>query len=147
MDRNLDREFPNNFHESSLSDPSVDQLTSSSDADETVYEVLKGVSTRGKDKLYDSKGYIYTLLKVNPSGSKLWRCHVRTKTNLCHASVQESVTGTFQRGLRDHNHSPCHGAMADAMIAKKTKAEAAKRVFDPAPAIVEEVIQELLPVG
>lgn len=112
-----------------------------------MYEILNGASNKGQDKLYDSKGYAYTLRKENQSGSKLWRCHVCTKANLCHATILESATGEFQRELREHDHSPSHGALADAKIAKRAKVEAAKCIFDPAPGIVEEAIQELLPIS
>lgn len=72
------------------------------------YELVQGGTRRGGDLLVDTRGFTYT--KKRPSkASTTWWCTIRSKTNLCHATVIERE-GRYRRG-QTHNHAGDPGAL------------------------------------
>ena len=113
--------------------------------DRTTYNILPGSSQRGTDKLFDSNGYTYSVVRTNCDGSRLWRCTVRGK-NACRATVKQR-DGGYAKGLRDHNHGGKVGAYEAALVAVETAKRAMAQPFKSAARIAEEVVQEQYPEG
>lgn len=93
--------------------PNVPQLDSSSKPnrpyeDSHQYQILDGVSERGKRKLVDDLGYSYSLKQRRVRGSIDWCCSVRNKKVYCYATVSQHGN-KFRRGRHEHNHPPTPG--------------------------------------
>lgn len=69
------------------------------------YHVLNGVSTRGKRKLLDNRGYTYTVKREQSNGKVNWWCSVRNKTVRCRATVNQQGD-EFRAGAAEHCHPP-----------------------------------------
>ncbi|KAH3853447.1 hypothetical protein DPMN_095971 [Dreissena polymorpha] len=113
-------------------------------ADDAVitYEIVESGTKRGAAKLISSDGYSYT--KGVTSGERqFWRCSVRNKTVKCPASVKQ-YRDMFTSGVAGHVHPQDPGATKKMKIAKKVKELARERVFEPAAAIVERVMKDMV---
>ena len=93
-------------------------------AREVQYKIVSETSIRGRDKLFETLGYSYTV-ENRHSVTTTWRCSVRNKSMQCPAAVRE-LASEFARGLREHTHPPQPGSDIAASIAciAKEKAQA-----------------------
>ena len=134
---------PDSLQESNLADPDpIDTLT---DQHITTYRLVTKSSTRGKDKLFDSIGYTYTL-KRRTGQSTTWRCPVRSKSSSCPATVKQ-VGDDFFPSDRGHTHEPKPGACTAASIARVSKDIAQEQPFRSAADIVGDLVKEYLPIN
>ena len=109
---------------------------------EVTYQIVKGGTKRGKDKLVDSSGFTYNQRKSrNPEYRQDWECTVRSKVCRCSATVRQMGT-TFTRGPRDHIHQPEKGALLRSQISAEAKVQAAQDVFKSAGAIIQQLITD-----
>ena len=89
-------------NESSLVDPEPGKVTVG--ANMVTYTIVEDTSLRGKDKLFDSLGYSYTMKRCNGQ-STTWRCSQRSKNTNCGATVRQ--TGDlYIPGSCEHIHPP-----------------------------------------
>ena len=109
----------------------------------TTYKIVRDTSIRGKDKLFDSDGYAYTV-KRRTARCITWRRTLRSKKVNCAATVRQ-VGGTFVVvGPRRHVHQPGLGAEIVATIAHQAKLQAADRPFHSAGEIVGDLLTEFV---
>jgi hypothetical protein len=101
----------------SLSPSSLSSQVSSA-SDEITYNVLRSISQRGADKLFDNRGYMYTMNKVR-GDKKFWRCSVRNKNTKCSVFVKQR--GDDFKCNQKHFHAPVIGCEKVAVIFKKVK--------------------------
>nr|XP_045609244.1 uncharacterized protein LOC123764981 [Procambarus clarkii] len=66
------------------------------------WQVVPNGSKRNKPKLFNSRGYSYTMRRVSKSVTYWW-CSKRQKGNRCFATVRQRGTD-FKPGKMDHNH-------------------------------------------
>jgi hypothetical protein len=134
-------QLPPDLNESSLLDPTP--LAMPAIVHEVEYKIVSETSIRGKDKLFDTLGYSYTV-KKRYSASTTWRCSVRNKSMQCPATVRE-FGGEFSPGLRDHIHPPLPGSDIAASIACIAKEKAQENPHQSAGSIVQDLIRDYLP--
>ena len=123
---------------SSLQDPTPAERSSSFAVS---YEIVTQSSKRGRPKLIDNQGYCYSIQQQKGVVND-WQCSVRPKVNPCWASVWQ-CGDQFQHGNHIHNHQALVGALMSAKITSHVKAKAVEDIFNPAPAIVDEVTKLL----
>jgi hypothetical protein len=129
------RERPMNLDESSILEPTPNDVTCS---DVPTYEIIKEASIRGQSKLFDSRGYSYTVKRKTSSGTA-WRCSFRSKTTNCPATVRQ-MGDEFLPGPQEHSHSPNVGAATAASVSVAVKSKAAANPFMSAGDIAEQVL-------
>ena len=88
-----------------------------SDEENTVqYHVMHDTSQRNKSKLFDSRGFQYTLSR-QVKEVKYWRCAEINKKLSCTARIIEKE-GVFQASYEKHVHKPSVGVDKVASITK-----------------------------
>ena len=132
---------PDALSESSIADP--DPVNVNVEVDTvTTYQVVTETSTQGKDKVFDSKGYSYTL-KRRTNVSSTWRCSYRSSKINCPATVRE--TGDEWIPGRDHTHEPTPGGSVAASIIATAKIQAKNNPFQSAQEIANDLVHENVP--
>ena len=110
-----------------------------SDEENTVqYHIMHDTSQWNKPKLFDNKGFQYTLSR-QVKEVKYWRCAVRNKKLSCTARIIEKE-GVFQASYGKHVHEPSVGVDKVTSITKQIKDQGAADLFKPAAAIVEQAL-------
>ena len=132
---------PDNLDESSIADPVPVDI--STGAHVVTYQIVEDTSIRGKDKLFDSVGYSYTVKRRNGQ-STTWRCSQRSKAINCGATVRQ-VGDLYLPGPRDHIHPPVPGSDTAAAIVHVSKVIAQENPFKSAGDIINELIREHVP--
>lgn len=107
---------PNVPHEQSVSNPDLNSNNAVSAPPK--YQVLDGVSERGKRKLVDSRGYSYSMKRKLVNGDFTWWCSVRNKNICCRASVTQRGN-QFRQGPHEHCHPPKPGLATSLVIKAK----------------------------
>ncbi|KAK2152567.1 hypothetical protein LSH36_325g03025 [Paralvinella palmiformis] len=129
-------------NESSLADPEPAEVTVG--ANMVTYTIVEDTSLRGKDKLFDSRGYSYTMKRRNGQ-STTWRCSQRSKNTNCGATVRQ--TGDlYIPGSREHIHPPRPRAEIAPSIVPVAKTVVQENRFKSASAILNELIRGNVPV-
>lgn len=131
--------IPENVMEPSIQDETPRDLTLA-EPEETTYEIITTGSQKGKQKLTDSIGYMYTVKRKN-NNTVDWTCSVRNKNVWCKASVKQRGNTTFSRGPQPHICQPQIGATATTHIRASVKQKAAAEIFTSAAEIVNQIIQ------
>ena len=106
----------------------------------TTYQLLDQGTKRGKQKLYSSDGFSYTVKRQ--SNDKIWWwCSVRGKTNRCPATVSQ-IGDQYTPGRLPHNHPSAPGQVVAATIATQVKAQASlpTNAFTRSSEIVKTVL-------
>ena len=83
------------------------------------FQVVKGGSKRGKDKLVSSDGFLF-ILKYGGSESNTWRCAERGRNLACSATVKQSGDN-FIPGPHAHTHLGTAGRLEDTALRAKIK--------------------------
>ena len=129
---------PDDLQESSIADPNPVDV--SARANVVNYKIVNETSIRGRDKLFDTVGYSYTV-KRRTRQCSTWRCTLRSKTVNCPATIrQEGVT--FLPGPREHVHQPSLGQDIVAAISHVSKKQADEHPFRSAGEIVGDLVSE-----
>ena len=130
---------PDDLQESSIADPNPVDV--SARANVVNYKIVNETSIRGRDKLFDTVGYSYTVKRRTRQCSTTWRCTLRSKTVNCPANIrQEGVT--FWPGPREHVHQPSLGQDIVAAISHVSKKQADEHPFRSAREIVGDLVSE-----
>ena len=129
------------LQESSLADPAP---VNAHAADDVLvrYTINPSSSIRGGDQLFSNIGYSYTV-KRRKGTTTTWRCSLRSKLVNCPATVHQSGDD-FTPGAKAHVHPMQPGTVVVANVAKRLQEETRDRPLDPAGAIVEGILQELI---
>lgn len=109
----------------------------SSSSDEVTYRVLHAISQREADKLFDNRGFMYTINKIR-GDIKYWRCSVRNKSINCSVFVKQR--GDNFECKNKHIHAPVIGCEKVAVISNEVKHKAVDDLFLSASTIVEKVL-------
>ena len=132
---------PDDLQESAIADSDPVDVSASSTTGAT-YKIVRDTSIRGKDKLFDSNGYAYTV-KRRTARCTTWRCTQRSKKIKCAATVRQAGA-TFVVGPRRHVHQPSLAAEIVATIAHQAKLQADDRPFHSAGEIVGDLVAEFV---
>ena len=125
-------DVPDQLVESSFEDDTPRQLDSVNIQTVIDYQVIEDGLQKGKEKLADSHGYMYTIKAQRANGNKVWRCSVQNKSVWCKATVLQKANG-FTQGSQPHAHSAQLGAAASV------KQIAANEIFTSVAEIVNKV--------
>ena len=136
-------EVPPQLSESSIEDDTPVDDTVIALPTVTNYEVIKGGSQKGKEKLADREGYTYTVKERRANGNTVWTCSVRNSSLWCKARVTQKADG-FARGSQPHVHPPQLGAATAARVSTAVKKIAVTEIFTSAAEIVNKVCIHLL---
>ncbi|XP_055955207.1 uncharacterized protein LOC126809860 isoform X3 [Patella vulgata] len=107
-----DVDMPENIQENSLTDESIGDDLSTTEAIVT-YKVVDNGTERGKRKLVSSDGHTFTMKRQN-KGSTEWRCSIRNKTTLCPVIIKERA-GTYNANT-EHSHAAKPGILTAVKI-------------------------------
>ncbi|XP_050390644.1 uncharacterized protein LOC126809860 isoform X2 [Patella vulgata] len=133
-----DVDMPENIQENSLTDESIGDDLSTTEAIVT-YKVVDNGTERGKRKLVSSDGHTFTMKRQN-KGSTEWRCSIRNKTTLCPVIIKERA-GTYNANT-EHSHAAKPGILTAVKIQAELKVKAPMTLFEPAQNIVDNILAE-----
>ena len=131
-------DVPDQLVESSFEDDTPRQFDSVNIQTVIDYQVIEDGLQKGKEKLADSHGYMYTIKARRANGNKVWRCSVRNKSVWRKATVLQKANGVTQ-GSQPHAHSAQLGAATATKVAASVKRIAANEIFTSAAEIVNKV--------
>ena len=92
-------ELPVPIEEFSMGEPTIEDSPVYEQLPPLTFEVVKGASKRGQQKLFDSCGYSYCV-KRRRNAITYWHCSFRDQSNHCLVSV---IPEGFTVGV-EHNH-------------------------------------------
>ena len=137
-----DYALPHQLNESSIQEPDP-APEDDTEEEPLTYHRVESSSQRNKDRLIDSRGYTYTVLRRKVSTVTAWRCAVRNKSVYCKATVLQNGEN-YTAGRNQHIHPPCAGALDAAKVIHAVKQKSKENLFTSAAAIVDEVMREEL---
>ena len=109
------------------------------------YHIVETGTKRGKPRLHDTEGFVYTVKKNTTTGTYWW-CSIRQKGNVCPATVIQKGT-TFIRGRHSHIHAGNPGALLQTKVRVRALEDAATQKHKSANLLAEDVIMELRSEG
>ena len=80
-------------------------------------QIVATGTTRGKPRLHNSDGYMYTV-RSKTANATYWWCHIRQKENKCPATVVERG-GAFTEGVHGHNHPGRPSALLHTQVGER----------------------------
>ena len=95
-------EIPTAIEESSILEPLTEEEMIDEEPPTVTFEVVENCSERGQKKLFDSRGYCYTVKRRRGTATD-WTCTIHGKNNRCSGSVVQDENKFHIR--LDHNHA------------------------------------------
>ena len=138
-ERSISYEIPPQIEESSIEEPVILDNMIDLQPPSITYEIVDTCTKRGQKKLFDSRGYSYTIRQRRDTATD-WTCSIRGKNNCCPGSVIQRADG-FHTGV-EHNHA---GEVGLPAAAKLVKRKAEENLFRPASEIIDNVLLNEIP--
>ena len=96
---------------------------------------------RGKPRLHDSEGFVYTVKKNTTTGTYWW-CSIPQKGNMCLATVIQKGT-TSIRGRYSHIHTGNPGVLIPIKVRVKALEDAATPKHKSVNLVADNIIMDL----